>query len=134
MGIPVYGAGDGNGGGSGGRGGGSGGGRGGGGDPMKGFTYLFALILFAAGLTAYFKKGSSTSLMVSSAMAVLLLVSASLMGNPTYRIGTFLALATCTTLSAAMGARAKESGKMVPAGLVSIASGLMCIGYVATLI
>ena len=41
--IPQYGA-DGGDGGNGGRGGGGGGG--GGGDPMKGFTYLFALILF----------------------------------------------------------------------------------------
>lgn len=44
VGIPEYGDG-GNNGGRGGRGGGGRGG-GGGGDPMKGFTYLFAILLF----------------------------------------------------------------------------------------
>lgn len=83
---------------------------------------------------AYFKRGSQTSLLVSSAMAVLLLISASLMGNPTYRIGTFLALATCLTLSSVMGLRAKNSGKLIPAGLVAIASGAMSVGYIATLV
>ncbi|KAG7671917.1 hypothetical protein Ndes2526B_g07153 [Nannochloris sp. 'desiccata'] len=132
VGIPEYGDG-GNNGGRGGRGGGGRGG-GGGGDPMKGFTYLFAILLFGAGLMAYFKKGSSTSLMISSAMSVMLLVSASLMGNPTYRVGTFLALATCMILASVMGKRSKESGKLIPAGLVAGLSGLMCVGYIATLI
>ena len=45
--IPEYGFGNGGGGGSGGNGGGGGGGGGGGnGDPMKGFTYLFGLLVF----------------------------------------------------------------------------------------
>lgn len=44
VGIPEYG--DGNSGGNSGRGWGGGGGGGSGGDPMKGFTYLFALLLF----------------------------------------------------------------------------------------
>ena len=83
---------------------------------------------------AYFRRGSSTSLMISSAMSVMLLVSASLMGNPSYRVGTFLALSTCMILSSVMGKRAKESGKMVPAGMVAALSGLMCVGYIATLI
>ena len=134
---------------------------------MKGFTYLFALILFGtcifrflcvplptsfthnpirtrgdmistiitgAGLSAYVKKGSSTSLIISSGVALLLLISASLMGNPSSRIGSILALATCIALSGIMGVRAKKSGKLVPAGLVSILSVLMSGGYVATLV
>ena len=72
--------------------------------------------------------------MVSSGMAVLLLISASLMGNPTYRVGTLLALATCLTLASVMGLRAKNSGKLMPAGLIAITSAAMSIGYVATLV
>jgi hypothetical protein len=49
VGIPQYGASTGGGGGKGGFfGGGGGGGGGGEGDPMKGFTYLFAFLLFGA--------------------------------------------------------------------------------------
>jgi len=95
-----------------------------------GLTFLCAV----SGLVAYIKKGSSKSLLVSTAVAVLLLVSASLMGNPTYRVGTLLALATCLTLSGAMGWRAKMSGKLIPAGIVSALAALMSAGYVATLL
>jgi uncharacterized membrane protein (UPF0136 family) len=114
-------------------GGGGGGGGGSGGDPMKGFTYLYALALFAAGLTAYLKRGSTKSLTFSVAAAALLLVGASLMGHPTSRSGTWLALATCATLAGAMGWRAKESGKFIPAGLVAAVSAVMTAGYVGSL-
>jgi uncharacterized membrane protein (UPF0136 family) len=93
-----------------------------------------ALLTAAAGLSAYVRKGSSKSLLISSAVAVLLLVSASLMGHPTYRVGTQLALATCLVLAGAMGYRAKASAKMVPAGVVALLSALMSAGYIATLI
>lgn len=83
---------------------------------------------------AYIKKGSTKSLVVSTAVSTLLLVSASLMGHPTYRVGTLLALATCLALSGVMGLRAKESGKIFPAGIVAALSALMSAGYVATLL
>lgn len=70
----------------------------------------------------------------SSAVAGLLLVSASLMGHPNYRIGSLLALATCVTLAGLMGYRAKESGKLMPGGVVAGLSLLMSIGYIATLL
>lgn len=49
---------------------------------------------FAAvgGLMAYIKKGSEKSILAASAVATLLFISASLMGHPTYRVGTLLAL------------------------------------------
>lgn len=56
------------------------------------------------------------------------------MGHPTLRVGTLLALATCLGLAGAMGYRAKESGKVAPAGLVAVLSALMSVGYVATLV
>lgn len=90
--------------------------------------------LTVAGLFAYIRKGSSKSLLISSACSLLLLVSASLMGHPTLRVGTLLALATCLGLAGAMGYRAKESGKVAPAGLVAVLSALMSVGYVATLV
>ena len=120
-------------GGWGGGGGGGGGSGGGDGDPMKGFTYLFAFAIFGSGLGAYIRKGSTTSLLVSTGVAVLLLISASLMGHPTYKIGTLLSLATCIALAAIMGLKAKSSGKIFPAGVVAIMSGLMSVGYFVTL-
>jgi uncharacterized membrane protein (UPF0136 family) len=83
---------------------------------------------------ACIRRGSTKSLLVSSAVSVLLLVSASLMGHPTYRIGTQLALATCLTLGGGMGYRASKSRKVVPGGLVAALSLLMSAGYIATLL
>lgn len=127
--------------GGGGRGGRGGGGRGGGGggggasgDPMKGFTYLFAFAILASGIVAYVRKSSTTSLLISTGVAVLLLISASLMGHPTYRIGTLLSLGTCMALSGVMGVRAKNSGKIFPSGVVAMMSGLMSVGYIVTLL
>ena len=56
------------------------------------------------------------------------------MGNPTYRVGTLLALFTCISLAGLMGVRAKESGKLMPAGLVAALSALMSVGYVVSLV
>ena len=132
-GTPPYGPPGGNGG-SGGGGGGWGGDNSGDGDPMKGFTYLFAFSIFGSGLVAYARKSSTTSLLVSTGVAVLLLISASLMGNPTYKVGTLLSLATCLSLAGIMGYRAKNSGKLFPAGAVALISSLMSIGYIVTLL
>lgn len=135
---PEYGS-PGGGGGSGGKGGRGGGGhgrggQGGSGDPMKGFTYLFAFAVFVSGVIAYARKASTTSLLVSSGVAVLLIISASLMGHPTYKIGTLLSLGTCMALSGVMGVRAKNSGKILPGGIVSMMAGIMSVGYIVTLL
>eukprot|EP00889_Picochlorum_renovo_P008869 jgi/Picre1/35899/NNA_003357.t1 len=110
--MPEYGSPPPGGRGGGGWGGGGWGGQGGGGsggDPMKGFTYLFAFAIFGSGLSAYLRKSSTTSLFGATGVAVLLLISASLMGHPTYKVGTLLSLATCLALAGAMGLRAKNS-------------------------
>ena len=133
--VPQYGGGDGGEGGSGGGGwGGRGGGRGGGNrdEPMKGWTYAFALIVVVGGVMAYVKKGSTQSLVASSGVAVLLLIAASLMGVPTSKVGTILALATAVGLAAMMGVKAKKTRKMVPA-VVSVYSAAMACGYMVTL-
>eukprot|EP00887_Chlorella_sp_A99_P005582 scaffold1.g5582.t1 len=133
--IPELGPGGGGGGGGGGGRRGGGGGGGGGGDGMKAPTYLFSFLLAAGGLTAYVRRGSTTSLFVTSAVVTLLLVSASLMGHPTNRSGTLLALATTLVLSGLMGAKACASGRLAltPASVVSLLSFLMSAGYVRTL-
>ena len=41
--------------------------------------------------------------------------------------------ATCLVLAAAMGQRANRSGKVLPAGLISILSALMTAGYARSL-
>lgn len=132
--VPQYGGGDG---GKGGWGGGGWGGRGGRGDgsgdePMKGWTYAYALIVVVGGVMAYVKKGSTQSLVASSGVAVLLLIAASLMGVPTSKVGTILALATAVGLAAMMGLKAKKTGKVVPV-VVSVYSAAMACGYMVTL-
>ena len=132
--TPVFGPpGGGNGGGGGWGGWGGGPNNNDGGDPMKGFTYLFAFAIFGSGLVAYVRKSSSTSLLVSTGVAVLLLISASLMG-PTHKVGTLLSLATSLSLAGVMGMRAKNSGKVLPAGAVAGLSCLMSVGYIVTLL
>lgn len=86
------------------------------------------------GALAYLRRKSTKSLFASSAVAGLLIVSASLMGLPNYRIGSLLALATCVSLALLMGYRAKKSGKLMPGGLVAALSLLMSFGYVAALL
>ena len=113
------------------------GGRGGRGDgsgdePMKGWTYAYALIVVVGGVMAYVKKGSTQSLVASSGVAVLLLIAASLMGVPTSKVGTILALATAVGLAAMMGLKAKKTGKVVPV-VVSVYSAAMACGYMVTL-
>ena len=131
--VPGYGGGD-NGKGGGGWGGRWGGrGDGGGDEPMKGWTYAFALIVVAGGIAAYVRKGSTQSLIVSSGVAVLLLIAASLMGVPTSKVGTILALATAICLAALMGIKAKNTRKVVPAA-VTVYSAAMACGYIVTLL
>jgi uncharacterized membrane protein (UPF0136 family) len=135
--VPQYGAGNGggNGGSSGGGSGGWGGsGNGGDDDPMKGFTYAFALVVFIGGVSAYIRKGSAQSLMVSAGVTVLLLIAASLMGHPTMKIGSLMALSTCVCLAALMGLKSKKTGKLFPAGIVAAMSAAMSVGYLLTLI
>lgn len=125
------GGGGGNVGGSGNGGNGGNGGDGYGEDsPMRQPTYFFAFFLFGGGLAAYIRKGSSKSLMASSAVSILLLVSASLMGHS---VGTWLALGSCLLLGGVMGWRATRSKTFFPAGLVSVLSLMMSAGYVKTI-
>lgn len=130
--VPQYGGGDGGKGGSGGRGWG-GRGDGNGDEPMVPWTYAFALFVVAGGVAAYVRKGSSQSLVVSIGVSVLLLIAASLMGVPTSKVGTILALATAVCLAALMGIKAKNTGKVVPA-VVAVYSAAMACGYMVTLL
>ncbi|KAI3433462.1 hypothetical protein D9Q98_003275 [Chlorella vulgaris] len=119
--------GSGGGGGGGGKGGGGGaGGSGGGSDWMKNCTYVFSALLLAGGIAGYIRRGSTSSLMLSFAVAALLLISTSLMHHPS---GTLLALGTTLGLAAVMGQRANKSRKVFPAGIISLLSALMSAGY-----
>ena len=100
---------------------------------MKGWTYAFALIVVAGGIAAYVRKGSTQSLIVSSGVAVLLLIAASLMGVPTSKVGTILALATAICVAALMGIKAKNTRKVVPAAVAVYSSAMAC-GYIVTLL
>lgn len=139
--IPVYGMGGGSGGkggwGFGGGGGGGGNSGGSGGDAMAGYTYLFGLLVLMGGATAYYRKGSSKSLIASSGITILLFISASLMGKPGSQVGSqvglLLALATCLVLAGLLGYRSYKYGKIVPAGVISILSAAMSVGYIKTL-
>lgn len=59
---------------------------------MRGPTYLFAAALLLGGLMAFIRKGSYKSLLFSGAVALLLVICASVMHR---RVGTLLALGEC---------------------------------------
>ncbi|KAL6767804.1 hypothetical protein ACKKBF_B36680 [Auxenochlorella protothecoides x Auxenochlorella symbiontica] len=102
--------------------------------PMTTLTCVFGAFVLGGGLMGYIKKGSTTSLVASTAVSLLLFVSASLMGRPDQRIGSLLALGTCLALGALMGKRYKDSRKVFPAGVLTVLSSAMAIGHLKTLL
>ncbi|KAG7220916.1 hypothetical protein INR49_017766 [Caranx melampygus] len=86
-----------------------------------GFSY--AALVTAGGLIGYFKAGSVTSLAAGLLFGLLAAVGAYLASqNPK---NVWLSLGTSGTLAVVMGLRFLNSWKFMPAGLMTLASGLM---------
>ncbi|WOL19808.1 hypothetical protein Cni_G28610 [Canna indica] len=91
-------------------------------------TLGYAALLGAGGVMGYLKGGSQKSLAAGGASALVLYhVYTQLPEKPFY--ASSVGLGTSMTLLAVMGSRFRKSGKMFPAGVVSIASLIMAGGY-----
>ncbi|XP_033505399.1 transmembrane protein 14C-like [Epinephelus lanceolatus] len=88
-----------------------------------GFTY--AALVSAGGIMGYVKAGSVTSLAAGLLFGLLAAVGAYLASqNPK---NVWLSLGTSGTLAVVMGLRFLNSWKFMPAGLMTLASGLMLV-------
>ncbi|XP_068343245.1 protein FATTY ACID EXPORT 2, chloroplastic-like [Pyrus communis] len=143
---PVAGGGDG-GGDFGGRGGGGGGGGGGDNSEGKGeseegpeeskkkgmsmsqkLTLGYAVLVGVGGLMGFLKSGSQKSLLAGGiSSALLFYVSTELPVRPVF--ASSIGLGLSAALLAVMGSRFKKSGKIFPAGVVSLVSLVMTGGY-----
>ncbi|XP_022614009.1 transmembrane protein 14C-like [Seriola dumerili] len=86
-----------------------------------GFSY--AALVTAGGIIGYLKAGSVTSLAAGLLFGLLAAVGAYLASqNPK---NVWLSLGTSGTLAVLMGLRFLSSWKFMPAGLMTLASGLM---------
>lgn len=132
---------------SGGRGGGGGGGGGGSGgegesseeESSEGkkkmamsmsqkFTLGYAALVGVGGLMGYMKSGSTKSLVAGGVSAAVLgYVYVALPTNPT--LASAIGLGISAALLGVMGSRYKRSGKVFPAGVVSLMSLVMTAGY-----
>ena len=126
--------------------GGGGGGGGGGGDDSKGeegsdgdkrkmallmsqkFTLAYAALVGVGGVMGYLKSGSNKSLLAGGLSASLLyFVYTELPGRPVF--ASSVGLGISAALLGVMGSRFKKSGKVFPAGVVSLVSLIMTGGY-----
>ncbi|XP_037642237.1 transmembrane protein 14C-like [Sebastes umbrosus] len=88
-----------------------------------GFGY--AVLVSAGGIIGYVKAGSVTSLAAGLLFGLLAAVGAYLASqNPK---NVWLSLGTSGTLALVMGLRFVNSWKFMPAGLMTLASGLMLV-------
>ncbi|XBI59343.1 protein FATTY ACID EXPORT 7 [Aegilops tauschii subsp. strangulata] len=136
----------GGGGSGGGDGAGSGGGGGGGSDPQGGgdegedekmgeglsmsqkLTLAYAALVGAGGVMGYMKSGSQKSLAAGGISAlVLFFVHTQLPVRPVF--ASAIGLGISAALLSVMGSRFKKSGKIFPAGVVSLLSLVMVGGY-----
>ncbi|CAL5199106.1 unnamed protein product [Lathyrus oleraceus] len=128
-------------------GGGGGGGEGGGGDDSnKGeegsngdkrkmalsmsqkLTLGYAILVGAGGVMGYLKSGSNKSLLAGGlSSALLFYVFTELPGRPV--LASSVGLGISAALLSVMGSRFKKSGKVFPAGVVSLVSLIMTGGY-----
>ncbi|PRQ47148.1 putative TMEM14 family protein [Rosa chinensis] len=142
----IGGSGGGDGGDSGGRGGGGGGG--GGGDHSDGrgeegaddsskkkgmsmsqkLTLAYALLVGVGGVMGFLKSGSNKSLLAGGISASLLYLVYTELPKRTV-FASSLGLGLSAALLVVMGSRFKRSGKIFPAGVVSLVSLIMTGGY-----
>ncbi|KAM0857299.1 hypothetical protein ACQ4PT_048564 [Festuca glaucescens] len=131
----------GGGGSEGGSGGSGSGGAGGSGDPQGGgegegeglsmsqkLTLAYAALVGAGGVMGYMKSGSQKSLAAGGISALLLFfVHTQLPVRPVF--ASSIGLGISAALLTVMGSRFKKSGKIFPAGVVSLLSFVMVGGY-----
>ncbi|XP_044471635.1 protein FATTY ACID EXPORT 2, chloroplastic-like [Mangifera indica] len=91
-------------------------------------TMGYAALVGVGGLMGYLKRGSQKSLIAGGVSAsVLYYVYTELPSKPV--LASSIGLGVSGVLSAVMGSRFKNSGKVFPAGVVSLVSLVMMGGY-----
>ncbi|KAH9575848.1 hypothetical protein CY35_01G132700 [Sphagnum magellanicum] len=96
-------------------------------------TLAYAALVGVGGAIGYFKAGSNQSLIAGGGSAlVLCYVYLTLPTRPF--LASAIGLGVSITLLVAMGSRFWNSGKFFPAGVVSIVSLIMAVGYIHALI
>ncbi|XP_078151086.1 uncharacterized protein LOC144546418 [Carex rostrata] len=92
------------------------------------FTLAYAILVGAGGIIGFIKKGSMKSAAAGGLSSLLLFyVYSQLPTNPTF--ASSIGLGISGALLAVMGSRFKNSGKIMPAGIVSLVSLFMTGGY-----
>ncbi len=91
---------------------------------------LFGLLTIAGGVVGYVKAGSTASLIAGSITGVLLLVAAFLL--PEHRaVGLATALVISLLLAAQFVPKFLQTGRVMPAGMMSILSAIGIIAAIA---
>ncbi|KHN17778.1 UPF0136 membrane protein [Glycine soja] len=92
------------------------------------FTLAYAALVGVGGVMGYLKSGSNKSLLAGGLSASLLyFVYTELPGRPVF--ASSVGLGISAALLGVMGSRFKKSGKVFPAGVVSLVSLIMTGGY-----
>ena len=96
----------------------------------KVYFILFGVLTIAGGIVGYVKAGSVASIVAGSVTGVLLLVAAFLL--PEHRgVGLATALVVSLLLAAQFVPKFLQTGRMMPAGMMSI---LSVIGVIAAIV
>ncbi|KAI8922560.1 transmembrane protein 14C-like protein [Powellomyces hirtus] len=91
------------------------------------FAYAYAALIFVGGVVGFIKAGSLISLLMGTVTGTLLGIGARQASADPSRI--YLLLAISTALMVVMGMRYANSGVFMPAGLVSVISGVFFTRY-----
>ncbi|XP_028283027.1 transmembrane protein 14C-like [Parambassis ranga] len=90
--------------------------------------FIYAVLVSTGGVIGYVKAGSVTSLVAGLLFGLLAAVGAYRTSqNPR---NVWLSLGTAGTLCVVMGLRFLGSGKFMPAGLMTLLSGLMLVNII----
>ena len=96
----------------------------------KVYFILFGVLTIAGGIVGYVKAGSVASIIAGSITGVLLLVAAFLL--PQHRgVGLATALVVSLLLAAQFAPKLLQTGRVMPAGMMSI---LSVIGVIAAIV
>ncbi len=99
-------------------------------EATKIYFILFGLLTIAGGVVGYVKAGSTASLIAGSITGVLLLVAAFLL--PEHRaVGLATALVISLLLAAQFVPKFLQTGRVMPAGMMSILSAIGIIAAIA---
>lgn len=96
---------------------------------MDTIALCYGLAIAAGGIAGYLKAGSVASLAAGLAFGGLVVLGAYLVSAGQATVGHVLIFGTAVILTGVMGRRFMNSGKVFPAGVVTILSVLIVLRY-----